>query len=279
MADAWPAFDVDPRFADLRHASPRQPDARQVARRPCRLGQSRLARDAAPRRCRPGDAADRRRRRPDLHAGARPLPPRHRAEGQRRRAATRCRLDGPEHRRLHRGLVAMLDRHGLPSTFHGRPNEIAEPCRSPTITAPRRYDPQFGRTCCATPGADRAGVRTLPRRDSSARRARCISSGAASISPSPAFRAATAPPHPGGIPGLPDRITREAYSHEVSSAGFWPGGVVAAEPFFYSYAYPEPPGFREAPVDRPAREIRRRRSANSSCPMRRSARRPIRRAR
>ena len=58
----------------------------------------------------------------------------------------------------------------------------------------------------------------------------------------------TSPSRLGGAPGLPDRITREAYSHEVSSAGFWPGGVVAAEPIFYSYAYPEPKGFREAPV-------------------------------
>ena len=59
------------------------------------------------------------------------------------------------------------------------------------------------------------------------------------------FSGRPAPPHPGGVPGLPDRITREAYSHEVSSAGFWPGGIVAAEPLFYSYAYPEPPGFRD----------------------------------
>jgi hypothetical protein len=46
------------------------------------------------------------------------------------------------------------------------------------------------------------------------------------------------------LPGLPDRITREAYSHEVTSAGFWAGGAVAAEPFFYSYIYPEPNGYR-----------------------------------
>ena len=48
------------------------------------------------------------------------------------------------------------------------------------------------------------------------------------------------------MPGLPDRITREAYSHEVSSAGFWAGGAAAAEPFFYSYIYPEPDGYRAA---------------------------------
>jgi hypothetical protein len=59
------------------------------------------------------------------------------------------------------------------------------------------------------------------------------------------FSGHAAPPHPGGVPGLPDRVTREAYSHEVSSAGFWPGGVTPAEPIFYSYAYPEPLHFRE----------------------------------
>jgi Family of unknown function (DUF5996) len=57
-----------------------------------------------------------------------------------------------------------------------------------------------------------------------------------------------APQHPGGIPGLPDRIAREAYSHEVASAGFWAGGVTAADPFFYSYIYPEAAGYRGAKV-------------------------------
>ena len=63
------------------------------------------------------------------------------------------------------------------------------------------------------------------------------------------FSGRKAPPHPGGFPGLPDRITREAYSHEESSAGFWLGGVTAAEPIFYSYAYPEPDGFRDTRVE------------------------------
>jgi hypothetical protein len=62
------------------------------------------------------------------------------------------------------------------------------------------------------------------------------------------FSGRTAPPHPGGIPHLPDAITREAYSQEVSSLGFWPGNAVAPTPIFYSYAYPEPPGFTEAKV-------------------------------
>ena len=62
------------------------------------------------------------------------------------------------------------------------------------------------------------------------------------------FSGRPAPRHPGGIPHLPDWITREAYSHEVSSAGFWPGGGPLPYPLFYSYAYPEPPGFRETIV-------------------------------
>jgi len=62
------------------------------------------------------------------------------------------------------------------------------------------------------------------------------------------FSGRPAPEHPGGVPHLPDAVTREAYSHEVSSAGFWPGGGPIAYPVFYSYAYPEPPGFADAPV-------------------------------
>ena len=62
------------------------------------------------------------------------------------------------------------------------------------------------------------------------------------------FSGRPAPEHPGGVPHLPDRVAREAYSHEVSSCGFWPGGGPIAYPVFYSYAYPEPSGFASAPV-------------------------------
>jgi Family of unknown function (DUF5996) len=63
------------------------------------------------------------------------------------------------------------------------------------------------------------------------------------------FSGRRAPPHPGGIPHLPDAVTREAYSHEVSSLGFWPGNEMMPEPIFYSYAYPEPRGFSEAKIE------------------------------
>jgi hypothetical protein len=62
------------------------------------------------------------------------------------------------------------------------------------------------------------------------------------------FSGRRAPLHPGGVPGLPDAVAREAYSHEVSSAGFWPGNDAFPQAAFYSYAYPEPAGFRQRPV-------------------------------
>ena len=63
------------------------------------------------------------------------------------------------------------------------------------------------------------------------------------------FSGRPAPMHPGGVPGLPDAVTREAYSHEVSSAGFWPGSDPYPHAAFYSYAYPMPQGFAQATVE------------------------------
>jgi len=62
------------------------------------------------------------------------------------------------------------------------------------------------------------------------------------------FSGRSAPPHPGGVPHLPSRVARDAYSHEVSSAGFWPGGGSVPYPAYYSYCWPEPEGFRDARV-------------------------------
>jgi hypothetical protein len=156
-------------------------------------------------------------------------------------------LEGSSIAELHRALVAMLDRNGLPSNFNGRPNEVPDAIPFAEDEAPRSYNQE---------SAERlrdALVRIVPVFE----RFRAGFLGKAS----PVhffwgsfdlavtrFSGREAPQHPGGIPGLPDRITREAYSHEESSAGFWPGGVTAAEPIFYSYAYPEPAGFRSANV-------------------------------
>lgn len=62
------------------------------------------------------------------------------------------------------------------------------------------------------------------------------------------FSGRRAPPHPGS-PHVADHVVREAYSHECSSAGFWPGGLGVEEAMFYSYAYPEPQGYAQHPVE------------------------------
>ncbi|MBV9697570.1 MAG: hypothetical protein JO005_11635 [Gammaproteobacteria bacterium] len=67
------------------------------------------------------------------------------------------------------------------------------------------------------------------------------------------FSGRRAPLHPGGVPGLPDAVAREAYSHELSSAGFWPGDARFPQAAFYSYAYPAADAFREQPVPAGAR--------------------------
>ena len=62
------------------------------------------------------------------------------------------------------------------------------------------------------------------------------------------FSGRRAPLHPAGLPNLADRVTREAYSHECVSAGWWPGGGVLREPAFYAYAYAEPAGLSAATI-------------------------------
>jgi hypothetical protein len=146
---------------------------------------------------------------------------------------------------LHKNLVVMLESHGLPATFHGKPNEIEGALPFVEDVAPRDYRPESAERlhmalACIEPVFERfrAGFT-----------GKCSPVhffwGSFDLAVT-RFSGRAAPPHPGGVPGLPDRIAREAYSHEVSSAGFWPAGIVDAEPLFYSYAYPEPPGFRDA---------------------------------
>jgi hypothetical protein len=148
---------------------------------------------------------------------------------------------------LHQRLIAILDQHGLPSTFNGRPSEIPDAIPFAKDNVARDYDrgsaarlreafaamlPAFGRFRAGFSG------KASPVQ---------LWWGAFDLVVS-RFSGRTAPPHPGGMPGLPDRIAREAYSHEVTSAGFWAGGVTPAEPFFYSYIYPEPDGYRTIKV-------------------------------
>ena len=88
------------------------------------------------------------------------------------------------------------------------------------------------------------------------------------------FSGRKAPPHPGGVPGLADAVMREAYSHEVSSAGFWPGGGGVDAPAFYSYAYPVAGGFKTLAVQ-PEAAFFSESSASFFCPTTPSGPRPI----
>jgi hypothetical protein len=148
---------------------------------------------------------------------------------------------------LHHRLIAILDRHGLPSTFNRTPNEVENPIPFSEDTQARDYDrdsaerfrealaamlPVFGRFRAGFSGKASPVHFWWGSFDLAVSR----------------FSGRTAPRHPGGVPGLPDRITREAYSSEVASGGFWAGGVTAAEPFFYSYLYPAPDGYQSSAV-------------------------------
>jgi hypothetical protein len=149
---------------------------------------------------------------------------------------------------LHKRLIGMLDRDGLPSNFDGMPNEIGGAIPFAEDNRARDYDRE---SASRLREAFAAMLPVFARfRAGFAGKASPVQLwwGSFDLAAS-RFSGRKAPPHPGGLPGLPDRITREAYSHEVSSAGFWAAGAAEAEPFFYSYIYPEPDGFRAARLD------------------------------
>jgi hypothetical protein len=151
---------------------------------------------------------------------------------------------------FHDRLMQQLAALDLPVHIYGRPNELPDAIPFAEDQVHRTYDPEYAARFWAILAH---ALRVL-----SEFRARFIGKcsavqffwGAADLAVT-RFSGRPAPQHPGGIPHLPDWVTRDAYSHEVSSAGFWPGGGPIAYPAFYSYAYPEPPGFSAATV-RPA---------------------------
>jgi hypothetical protein len=146
---------------------------------------------------------------------------------------------------FHARVLDMLTRAGVPAAIHGTPNELPDAVPFAQDQTPRRYDGDAARRLW----------HALLRIDAVFERFRTGFIG--KVSPVhffwgsfdlavTRFSGRRAPLHPGGVPNLPDDVVREAYSHEVSSAGFWPGGPNAPEPVFYSYSYPQPPGFERA---------------------------------
>ncbi len=151
---------------------------------------------------------------------------------------------------FYKRLMAELTALGLPVNIDRRPNEIADAIPFDEDEIHNSYAPEYAnRFWRVLVQADRVFKQF---------RSRFIGKcspvhffwGAPDLAVT-RFSGRVAPEHPGGIPNLPDWVAREAYSHEVSSCGFWPGGGPVPYAAFYSYAYPEPQGFPAAPV-RPA---------------------------
>ena len=149
--------------------------------------------------------------------------------------------------RFYARLMTELDGLGLPVTIDRHPNELADALPFDEDVVHAAYDRAYAR---------RFWLALLQaHRVFTVFRSRFIGKcspvhvfwGALDLAVT-RFSGRRAPAHPGGIPHLPDWVTREAYSHEVSSCGFWPGSGPIAYPAFYAYAYPEPAGFADAPV-------------------------------
>ncbi len=143
------------------------------------------------------------------------------------------------------GLLAGLD---FPAPLYGKPNEIPDAIPFAEDDRPREWDPDAAaRLHAAFLRADEGfnAFRSLYRGKTSPSH---LFWGSFDLAVT-RFSGRSAPVHPGGVPGLPDRVTREAYSHEVISAGFWPGGGGYDEAAFYAYAYPTPVALSVQPVE------------------------------
>ena len=148
---------------------------------------------------------------------------------------------------FYKRLMEQLHKLDLNVRINRRPNELPEAIPFDEDDKPRPYDAEYAKSFWQVlEQADRV-FKIF--------RARFIGKcspvhffwGAADLAVT-RFSGRKAPQHPGGVPNLPDWVAREAYSHEVSSCGFWPGSGAIQYPAFYSYAYPEPEGFAGAPI-------------------------------
>jgi hypothetical protein len=148
---------------------------------------------------------------------------------------------------FHSRFVGMIKELGGTATFHGVPNELPDVTPFAGDTAPRPYDAdaveRFHHALVSVNHVFQE-FRTGYRGKVSPVH---LFWGSFDLAVT-RFSGRPAPLHPGGIPNLPDDVTREAYSHEVSSAGFWAGGGPIDDAAFYAYAYPQPGGFPEAAI-------------------------------
>ena len=157
------------------------------------------------------------------------------------------KLEAQDTADFYHSVMSSLDGRGYPVAINATPNEVEEAIPFPEDRVHNSYDA----------AAANRFWRILFQADRVFNRFRADFSG--KVSPVhffwgsfdlavTRFSGREAPDHPGGLPNMPLWVAQEAYSHEVSSAGFWPGGDAFPEPIFYSYAYPSPQGFGEASV-------------------------------
>lgn len=149
---------------------------------------------------------------------------------------------------VHGKLTALLNGVGLPAPLHGAPNELPDPIAFIDDRRSRDWDAETAKRLhaaflCADRGFNRFRARYRGKSSPSH-----LFWGSFDLAAS-RFSGRRAPNHPGGLPGLSDAVVREAYSHEVISAGFWPGGNGFEEAAFYAYAYPTPVALSVQRVD------------------------------
>jgi len=150
---------------------------------------------------------------------------------------------------FYRRYRALLDELGIAARFLARPNEVVESIPFAEDTKHASYDPDAAQRCWRVVASSARVMHEF--------RSRFVGKcspvhfwwGGFDLACT-RFSGRSAPPHPGGFPNLPDSITREAYSHECISAGWWPGSIggPVAEPAYYAYAYPEPIGCPAAAI-------------------------------
>ena len=148
---------------------------------------------------------------------------------------------------FHAAIMAAIHRFGIECRFDPRPNEMADVPRFAEDVASRPYDADAARAfwrvliqVARVFGEFRTGFlgKASPVH---------FFWGSFDLAVT-RFSGAGAPVHPGGFPGLPDSVTRDAYSHQEASVGFWPGSDAYPHPAFYAYAYPSPDGYADAPI-------------------------------
>jgi Family of unknown function (DUF5996) len=148
---------------------------------------------------------------------------------------------------FYQNVMTALSEVGIEVRIWTMPQEIAEPLRLDQDDQHTTYDPEYAqRFWRILVQADR--VMTLFRSRFMGKSSPVHFFWGSFDLAVTRFSGRRAPEHPGGVPNMADWVTREAYSHEVSSCGFWPGGGTVVEPVFYTYAYPAPEGFQDYPV-------------------------------